>query len=96
MTEIEAFIDYAIKERCEGCKDCDPKKNGSQAVVCMEQGFAHWIMDLGRRWQQGKGRNVLTANDVEEIKADIEKLGLGIIGKRLVLECIERHERRGE
>ena len=54
MTEIEAFIDYAIKERCEGCKDCDPKKNGSQEVVCMEQGFAHWIMDLGKRWQQGE------------------------------------------
>ena len=52
MTEIEAFIDYAIKERCEGCKDCDPKSRESQSVVCMEQGFAHWLMYTGQRWQK--------------------------------------------
>ena len=52
---IKDFIDYAIKERCEGCKECDPKKNGSQAIVCVEQGFAQWLMYTGERWQQAKG-----------------------------------------
>lgn len=52
---IKDFIDYAIKERCEGCKDCDPKKNGSQAVVCMEQGFAQWLIHTGERWKQERG-----------------------------------------
>lgn len=28
---------------------------------------------------------------IEDIKADIPKLGLGIIGENLVLKCIDKH-----
>ena len=54
-TEVELFIDYAIKERCEGCKDCDPKAMYQPEVFCVEQSFARWLNRCGKRWQQARG-----------------------------------------
>lgn len=54
---IDDFIDYAIKERCEGCTECDPKCRDVQEAYCVEQGFAQWLMYTGERWQQARERS---------------------------------------
>lgn len=56
-SEVNEFIDYAIKERCEGCTECDPKCRNVQEAYCVEQGFAQWLMYTGERWQQARKRS---------------------------------------
>ena len=49
-----------------------------------EQGLVVWSKEMS-----DKAINALTA--IEDIKQEIPKLGLGIIGQNLVLECIDKH-----
>ena len=54
MDDLNGFVDYLIKERCQGCKCCDPKAEENKNVFCCEQGFAHWVMEMAERYKGEK------------------------------------------
>ena len=54
MDDLNGFVDFLIKERCQGCKCCDPKAEENKNVFCCEQGFAHWVMEMAERYKGEK------------------------------------------
>ena len=52
---IDEFINYLIKENCEGCTDCEPRASDdwNRQTVCINQGRAKWLMDAAERFKEG-------------------------------------------
>ena len=50
---IDGFVDFLISENCAGCQECDPKKPLPSGVVCMEQGFAKFVLDTAEEYKRG-------------------------------------------
>lgn len=59
MTEIDKFVDFLIRENCEGCQECEPKLSNAfypkvvcaENVVCVEEGRAKWLLKMAEKYK---------------------------------------------
>lgn len=52
MNDIDDFVEYVIKELCEGCTECEPKLDSQWTnVICVNQGKVQWLLDLKERFK---------------------------------------------
>lgn len=52
--DIDYFVEYLIKELCEGCTECEPRlSNKWTDVVCVTQGRVKWLLEMKERFKDG-------------------------------------------
>ena len=51
---IDQFVDYLIKENCEGCTECEPRASADWKpnFACCEEGRAKWFMEMAKRFKE--------------------------------------------
>lgn len=55
---IDEFVVYTVRERCQGCKECEPLMPSEwmeQGHYCCEEGFAKWLLSVAKEFKDGKG-----------------------------------------
>lgn len=58
MNEIDQFVDFLIRENCEGCEECDPRLSNKWKpnFACVEEGRAKWFIEMAEKW---KGERII-------------------------------------
>lgn len=53
MNELDKFVDFLIKEMCEGCEECEPKLSSEfkPNFACCTEGQVKWLLDMKKRFQ---------------------------------------------
>lgn len=57
---IDEFVVYTVRERCQGCKDCEPLMPNDwmeQGHCCCEEGFAKWLLEVAMLFKNEKAAN---------------------------------------
>lgn len=51
--EIDNFVEYLIKELCEGCIECEPRlsRQWPSEVVCITEGQIKWLLEMKERYK---------------------------------------------
>ncbi len=58
MNEIDEFVNYLIKEMCEGCEECEPKLSAAfkPNFACCTEGRVKWLLDVKEEFLAAKER----------------------------------------
>lgn len=55
--DIDAFVEFLIKETCEGCTLCEPSLDARlmpEGLVCMNEGTIKWLLEQKERFKKGQ------------------------------------------
>jgi len=57
MDDIDKFVEYLIRENCEGCKECEPRLSSKWKpnFACVEEGRAKWLLTMAEKYKGQKG-----------------------------------------
>lgn len=54
---IDEFVVYLVRQRCEGCKECEPLMPvewNPEGFACCEEGFAKWLLERAKEFKDGR------------------------------------------
>ena len=61
MDEIDLFVEFLIRENCDGCHECEPRLTMYQAVkgglICCEQGRTQWFLKMAEEFKKQRRQN---------------------------------------
>ena len=53
--DIDDFVEYLIREICEGCTECEPRlSNQWSDVICATQGQVKWLQQMRDQYKLAK------------------------------------------
>lgn len=54
--DLDRFVEFLIKELCEGCTECEPKLSTAfqPDIACCVEGEIKWLLDAKKRFLEGK------------------------------------------
>jgi len=58
---IDQFVEFLIKENCEGCEECEPRLpnafSRAKGLVCCEEGRAKWFLQKAEEFINGNRKD---------------------------------------
>ena len=52
-TIIDRFVEFLIKENCEGCEECEPRLDSDfyPGMACLHEGECKWMLDCAEQFK---------------------------------------------
>ena len=64
MNDIDGFVEYVIRELCEGCTECEPRLPAdwmnTNHLCCTTEGKVKWLLDLKERYKHEQDEQLST------------------------------------
>ena len=74
VKDIDDFVEYLIKEICEGCTECEPRlSNQWSDVICVTQGQVKWLYQMKAQYIREKMGNHIILRDINGNEYILEK-----------------------